>query len=195
LRPVSPSNAGHWSGELISEFGSLAGTLAANRRAQQRVLNNRPAVDQLQAIRSAMGHVLRLSVIKEPIISTSAALLNYLRFELALAPAEQLRVLYLDAGNTLLRDLVMARGSVSEVHVSPREIVRQALDIGATALILIHNHPSGDPTPSAEDIAVTRRVASAAAVFDVQVHDHVIIARNGWSSLAALGLLEAAQAA
>jgi DNA repair protein RadC len=139
-----------------------------------------------------MSHSLRVAALRGPVLSTSALLLDYLRLELAAERLEQLRVLYLDVNNALLCDVVLSRGSVSEVRVSPREIVREAIEVGATAIILVHNHPSGDPTPSPEDVRITQRVAAAAAIFDVTLHDHLIVAQDGWSSLAALGLLRPA---
>jgi DNA repair protein RadC len=105
---------------------------------------------------------------------------------------ERLRVLFLNSGNRLLHDDTIAEGSVSETPVYPREIMRRALDVGATALILVHNHPSGDPTPSQGDIEATRQIAEAGRTFDICIHDHVIVARSGWSSFRALGLLRPA---
>lgn len=136
-----------------------------------------------------MRHALRVKALNGPILSTSAALIDYLRLDLAPAPAETMRALYLNARNLLLRDVVLATGSISEVRIYPREVVRHALESGASALILIHNHPSGDPTPSEADIRMTHHVAAAAAMFDLCLHDHLIVARHGWNSLRALGLL------
>ena len=104
-------------------------------------------------------------------------------------PAERLRVLFLNSKNRLLRDEMMSEGSVNEAPIYPREIMRRALEVGATALILAHNHPSGDSHPSEGDIRATRRVAEAAQALDIRVHDHVILARSGWSSLRTLGLI------
>jgi len=152
-------------------------------------------VDHLQSVHHAMRHALRVEALSGPVLSTSAALLDYLRLDLASEPTEQLRALYLNVRNALLCDVVLARGSISEVPIYPREVVRHALETGASAMILIHNHPSGDPTPSGHDVQITHRVAAAAAMFDVCLHDHLIIARSGWSSLAALGLLRPAAVA
>lgn len=99
------------------------------------------------------------------------------------------RVLYLNAANHLLRDESCAEGSLLEVTIHPREVVRRALELGATALILVHNHPSGDPTPSRADREATRRLAAAAALLDIRLHDHVIVASSGCVSFRALGLL------
>jgi DNA repair protein RadC len=141
-------------------------------------------------IRDVMLHVLRAEATKAPILGSSQALIDYLVADLAHLPAERLRVLFLNAKNRLLRDEMMSEGSVNEAPIYPREIMRRALELGATALILAHNHPSGDPAPSAGDIHATRRIVEAGRALDIRVHDHVIVARAGWSSFRALGLIE-----
>lgn len=140
-------------------------------------------------IRDVMLHVLRAEAAKAPILNSSQALIDYLSADLAHLPTERLRVLFLNAKNMLLRDEAMSEGSVSEAPIYPREIMRRALELGATALILAHNHPSGDPAPSAGDIEATRRIVTAGRALDIRVHDHVILARAGWSSFRALGLI------
>lgn len=142
-------------------------------------------------VRGVMLHVLRAEALVAPILSSSRALIDYLFADMAHLPAERLRVLFLDSKNRLLRDEAMSEGSVNETQVYPREIMRRALELGATALILAHNHPSGDPQPSKGDIEATRRVAEAARPFEIRIHDHVIIARSGWSSFRNLGLIGA----
>jgi len=142
-------------------------------------------------VRGVMLHVLRAEALDAPILSSSRALIDYLFADMAHLPAERLRVLFLDSKNRLLRDEVMSEGSVNETQVYPREIMRRALELGATALILAHNHPSGDPQPSEGDVEATRRVAEAARPFEIRIHDHVIIARSGWSSFRNLGLIGA----
>jgi DNA repair protein RadC len=136
-----------------------------------------------------MLHALRSEATAGPVLTDSGALLDYLTLDMGHLPTEQLRVLFLNKRNELLDDRVLAEGSVDVAPVYPREIIRHALETGATALILVHNHPSGDPTPSRGDVESTRRVAAAARALDICVHDHVIIAREGWSSFRALGLL------
>jgi DNA repair protein RadC len=113
--------------------------------------------------------------------------IDYLFAAMAHEPVEQLRILYLNTRNRLLLDETVAEGSVNVAPVYPREIVRRSLEVGATALILAHNHPSGDPRPSREDIRVTRLVAAASGALDISLHDHVIVARSGWISLRAEG--------
>ena len=146
-----------------------------------------------QAVRAAMIHCLRVEVAAGPVLSDSQSLIDYLSLDMAHAPVEQFRVLFLNAQNQLLDESVVA-GTVSEAPVYPREIMRRALELGATAVLLAHNHPSGDPTPSRTDIGVTRRIADAGHILDIAVHDHVIVARTGWTSLRAMGLLPAPEA-
>jgi len=136
-----------------------------------------------------MLHALRSEAFSGRVLADSAALIDYLSLDMAHLPVERLRVLFLNSGNRLLHDEIIAEGSVNETAIYPREIMRHALDVGATALILAHNHPSGEPWPSQGDIEATRRIAEAARPLDICVHDHVIIARNGWSSFRALGLI------
>jgi DNA repair protein RadC len=140
-------------------------------------------------VRDVMLHVLREEALKAPILGTSEALIDYLFADMAHLPAERLRVLFLNSKNRLLRDEMMSEGSVNETPIYPREIMRRALDVGATALILAHNHPSGDPNPSEGDIDATRRIANAGSTLDIRIHDHVIVARAGWTSFRMLGLL------
>jgi DNA repair protein RadC len=128
-------------------------------------------------------------------IADTRSVIDYLFFDMAHLPTERLRVLFLNAGNRLLDDETVADGSVSETPIYPREIVRRALEIGATGLILAHNHPSGDPRPSPGDVEATRRVAAAAQPLEIHIHDHVIVARSGWTSFRALGLLQPLEAA
>ncbi len=114
--------------------------------------------------------------------------MRYLQLDMAREPVERFRVLFLDAQNRLL-DETVADGSIKQAPVYPREVMRRALQVGATALILVHNHPSGDPSPSRSDIDMTRRIIDAGRELDVTVHDHLVVARTGWTSFRARGLL------
>jgi len=136
-----------------------------------------------------MLHVLRAEILKGPVLGNLRALVDYLFADLAHLPTERLRVLFLNAKNRLLADETMSEGSVSEIAIHPRAIMKRALELGSTALILVHNHPSGDPSPSQGDIDSTRRIAEAAKALDICIHDHLIVARSGWSSFRNLGLL------
>lgn len=187
---LRPAGADGHADALIDEFGTVAGALAAGPRAQARILGpGHPAIAHFGMIRDVMLHVLRVEAAKAPILDNSDSLIDYLFADLAHLPVERLRVLFLNAKNRLLRDEVMSEGSVKETPIYPREIIRRALELGATALILAHNHPSGDPTPSRGDIEGTRRLAAVASALDIIVHDHVVVARSGWSSFRSLGLI------
>ncbi len=164
--------------------------LSAPSAARKRVIGNEPGVlAWLDTLRSAMLHALRGEAMKGPVLGDSGAVLDYLFAAMAHEPVEQFRVLYLNSKNRLLLDETVVEGSVNVAPIYPREIVRRSLEVGATALILAHNHPSGDPKPSSEDIRVTRLVAAAGEALDIRLHDHVIVARSGWISLRAGGYL------
>jgi len=136
-----------------------------------------------------MLHVLRQPVSERPILSNWQALLDYLQADIGGHRVEQFRVLHLNTRNVLIRDDLMARGTVDEAPVYVREVLHRAMDLGSTALILIHNHPSGDPTPSGSDVALTKKIMAAAAPLGITVHDHLVIASGGHVSLRARGLL------
>jgi DNA repair protein RadC len=164
--------------------------LAAPPAAQQRVIGKeRKVLAWLATLRAAMLHALRREALQGPVLGDSRAVMDYLFAAMAHEPVEQLRVLYLNTRNCLLFDETVVEGSINIAPIYPREIVRRSLEVGATALILAHNHPSGDPRPSSEDIRVTRLVAAAAEALDIRLHDHVIVARSGWTSLRAAGYL------
>lgn len=136
-----------------------------------------------------MLHALRHELAARTLLDSYQATLDYLRLDMAHLPIEQLRVLYLNATNHLLHDGIVSRGTIDQAPIYAREIMRQAIAWGATAVILVHNHPSGDPTPSRGDIKATAMVAEAGRGVDVRVHDHFIVAERGTTSLRALGHL------
>ena len=187
LCAVDERSAAGWAESLLELFPSLSAVLAAPQPALARVVGA-AAATSLSSIRETMLYVARAEAYEGPVISTSEALLRYLHLDMAREPVERFRVLFLNAQNRLL-DETVADGCVSEAPVYPREIMRRALAVGATALILVHNHPSGDPTPSVSDVQSTQRIADAGEALEIEVHDHVIIARSGWTSFRALGLL------
>jgi DNA repair protein RadC len=189
LRPLNPAQAEAWTGSLIAEFRSLAGALAATGHDRRRLLGDGAAADFLAVVSEAIAHVLREDVMSGPVLSTGQALLGYLHATMAHRSDEQVRALYLDAGNRLLKDEVVATGSARETVLQPRVILRRALELNASALIIAHNHPSGDPTPSTVDHYSTRALAEGARALDIVLHDHIIVARSGSTSLRALGVL------
>ena len=173
---------------LLAEFGSLPEVLAAPCAALARI------VTATQAARLALAHdlvrrVLERPLRRRPVLSSSTALTAYLRGVLAGRSREQFRVLFLDKKNQLIRDEVMGEGTVDHAPVYPREVLRRALELNASALILAHNHPSGDPAPSAADVDMTRQVIAAAAALRIVVHDHVVVGGDEVASFRALGLI------
>jgi len=174
---------------LIDAFGGLAGVAAADAAALKRAGLPSAAVGNLGRIRALALAMARAEACQRPVLSSWTALTSYLRAALAHAPREQFRTLYLDKRNILIREEWRADGTVDHAPVYPREVVRRALELSASAMILVHNHPSGDPTPSRADIDMTRRIVDAARVFDIQVHDHVVVGREGTKSFRALGLM------
>lgn len=172
---------------LLDEAGGLGGALADPAAARR--LCGPSAALQLAAARAAAVRLARADVSGRPVIASSVALHAYVRAELAHLPREQFRVLFLDRKNRLIRDEAMGDGSVDHAPVYPREVARRALELSASALILLHNHPSGDPSPSSADVDMTRQIVAAAGALRIAVHDHLVVARDGVASLRALGLM------
>jgi DNA repair protein RadC len=175
---------------LIARFGSLAGVLAAEPQRLAEVAGAGRAVAQDIKIAHAVHlRAQRGELAKRTVISSWTQLVNYVRDALAHEPREQFRVLFLDVKNQLLADEVLNQGTVDHAPVYPREIARRALELSAGAVILVHNHPSGDPKPSAQDIAVTREIVAALGALGVRVHDHLVVGRDGVASFKSLGLI------
>lgn len=175
---------------LLKRFGTLAGVLNANPAALQQV----PGVGEtsaaaLKSVALAARRMARSEVTENPVLGSWQALLDYLAIDMAHLTVERVRVLYLDTRNRLIDDHHVGDGSIDEAAIHPREVIRRAMDIGASALILVHNHPSGNPEPSRADIQITRRIAEAGRLLGVTVHDHVIIGREGHVSLRSNGLI------
>jgi len=174
---------------LMERFGTLAGVLSASIESLRAV----KGVGEAAALDLKLVHELAQRMGLEPlhrrtVISSWSALLAYVKLALAHEPREQFRVLFLDRKNQLIADEVMNEGTVDHAPVYPREIARRALELSASAVILVHNHPSGDPTPSAADIEMTRQVADAGRPLRIEVHDHLVVGRQGVASFKALGL-------
>ena len=175
---------------LLERFGSFAEVIAAPRDRLKEIPGVGDAVvNQLKIVEAAAARLAQTRVIGRPALSSWSALLDYCMAAMARAPAEEFRVLFLDRKNVLIADEVQARGTVDHTPVYPREIVKRALEHGASAIILVHNHPSGDPTPSKADIDMTREIAAAAKALKIAIHDHLVIGRGGHASFKSLGLL------
>jgi DNA repair protein RadC len=175
---------------LLAEFGSFGALLSADTEvlAKKGGLSE-GAVAAIKIAEATALRLLRSKVVAAPILSSWQALLDYLRADMAHRTIERVRVLHLNSGNMLIRDELVSEGSIDQAAVYVREVIRRAMDLGSAALILVHNHPSGDPKPSKQDIALTRDIVEAGRHFGIAVHDHVIIGAQGHSSMRALGLL------
>ena len=175
---------------LLARFGSFAEVIAAPLPRLMEIKGVGEAVaNHLKIIDAAARRLAQTKVIKRPALSSWAALIDYCTAAMARETAEQFRVLFLDRKNVLVADEVQNRGTIDHTPVYPREIVKRALEHAASAIILVHNHPSGDPTPSRADIDMTREIEKAAKALGIAVHDHLVIGRSGHASFKSLGLL------
>ena len=175
---------------LIKRFDTFAGVMAAAPEQLQEVDGVGPAAAVIiKVVQACALRMAQQEVVKREVIGSWKKLLDYLRMAMAEEKTEQFRLLFLDNKNALIADEEQQRGTVNHTPVYPREVVKRALELGASALILVHNHPSGDPTPSQDDIAMTKEVAAAADKLGISVHDHIIIGRKGHVSLRSLGYL------
>ena len=175
---------------LLHEFGGIAGLLTADGAALARVPGmGESSAAAIKIAQAAALRLLRAEVIAKPVLSNWQALLDYLRADMAHHAIERVRVLHLNTRNQLIRDELMAEGSIDEAPVYAREVICRAIDLGSAALILVHNHPSGDAAPSKADIDITRAIADAGRRLNISVHDHIIVASGGHTSLRAQGLI------
>lgn len=175
---------------LIARFGSLAGVFNADAKA----LALHPGMGETSAaavkiVALAARRLARTGVQDQPVLASWQALIDYLMIDMAHLHHERVRVLYLDTRNRLILDHHVGDGDIDQAAIHPRQVVKQALDVGAAALILVHNHPSGSPEPSRADIQITNKIVDAAGLMGIVVHDHVIIGRQGHVSLKAKGLI------
>ena len=175
---------------LLARFGSLGAVLSASLPELMSVAG----IGEVAALDLKLVHEMALRMGREPatrrtVISSWSALLSYVRVALQHEAREQVRVLYLDRKNQLIADEVTNHGTVDHAPVYPREIVRRALELSASSLILVHNHPSGDPTPSKADVEITQAVVAAGKPLGVSVHDHLVVGREGVVSFKAKGLM------
>ena len=175
---------------LLARFGGLAGVFNADPRS----LAQHPGMGETSAaaikiVSLATRRLARQMVREKPVLGSWQALIDYLHIDMAHLTVERVRVLYLNAQNMLIHDEHVGDGSIDEAAIHPREVIRRALDLGSTALILVHNHPSGSPEPSRADIQITNKIAEAGRLLGIVVHDHVIIGREGHVSLKAKGLI------
>ncbi|HVY90027.1 MAG TPA: DNA repair protein RadC [Hyphomonadaceae bacterium] len=176
--------------EMIARFGSVSGALAASPERLMEITGiGESAASYIRASHLLLQRAAGDEVKDRPVISNWAALLNYVKLALRHETSEQARVLYLDRKNKLIADEVVGRGTVDHAPVYPREIARRALELAASSIILVHNHPSGDPTPSRADIDLTRDIEKALAALEIKVHDHLVVGARETVSMKAKGLI------
>lgn len=175
---------------LLARFGSFANAITAPPNALLALDGfGEAAVAALKIVQAAAVRLAKSELIDQPLLDNWDKVIAYLTTVMARDRVEQFRVLFLDTRNRLLGDEAQSRGTVNHTPVYPREVVKRALELHATAIILAHNHPSGDPTPSRDDIAMTREVQTAASALSIVLHDHVIIGNGRWLSFRKEGLL------
>ena len=175
---------------LLREFGGIGAALAADPAELRRIKGVSDAgIAALKIAHAAAIRMVRSAAEEQPVLSNWQALADYLHADMAHDAVERFRVLHLNTRNMLVRDEVMSRGTIDEAAVHVREVIKRALDIGSAALILVHNHPSGDPSPSKADIHITRAIVEAGKPLRIAVHDHIIVGRSGQVSLRAKGVI------
>jgi len=175
---------------LLARFHGLAGVFGADEFALGGIEGmDRDDVVDLMLVQEATVRITRGETRKRIVTSSWSSLLAYVKVAMAAETREQFRVIFLDKKNAIILDEVMNRGTIDHAPVYPREVIRRALEVGSSALILVHNHPSGDPTPSSADVAITRQVIEAGRPLQICVHDHIVVGRDGVTSLKALGLI------
>ena len=179
---------------LIKQFGSLPGVMAAHPDALRKVDDvGDSTVTALKLVQAVAQRMLKREVLDKPVLDSWNRVLDYCHSVMAHQREEQLRLFFLDGRNALMADEVQSEGTVNHTPLYVREVVKRALELGASALIMAHNHPTGDPSPSRDDIEMTKQVKSALEKIGIQLHDHIIIGRKGHASLRSLGYLGGAK--
>jgi DNA repair protein RadC len=175
---------------LLARFGSFAGVVSARPERLREIAGlGEAAIVELKIVAEAAKRFAKVKVENRPAMGSFSAVLDYCRTAMAFLDREEFRILFLDKKNLLIADEVQSTGTIDHAPVFPREIIRRAFELNATALILIHNHPSGDPSPSQTDIQMTRQIVSLGKSLNVAVHDHLIIGRDGFTSFKSLQLI------
>jgi DNA repair protein RadC len=174
---------------LLAHFGGFGKVLSADPDALSEAGLGLAGIAAIKSVCEAALRLMRLELQEQPVVNSWDKLIDYCNAQVAHSKVEEFHILFLDRKNVLIKHERQQRGTIDHTPVYPREVVKRALDLGAAAIILVHNHPSGDPTPSKADIAVTQDIKKAAAPLGVVLHDHIIIGRNGHTSLRDLGLI------
>ncbi len=176
--------------ELLTLFGDFAGVISAPASKLEAVKGlSETSIAALKIVEASAIKLSQERVLNQPVLSNWSALLDYIRSAMARLDVEQFRILFLDRKNRLILDEVQGSGTIDHTPVYTREVVKRALEVGASAIIMVHNHPSGDPAPSKGDIAMTREVLDACKKLDISVHDHIIMGKHGHSSFKSMGLI------
>ena len=190
FRAISRGDTKPLAKALIAKFGSFAEVISATPERLKEVAGVGEAiVTELKLVRAAALRLMKGGIINRPLLSSWSAILEYCRASMAFENKEQFRILFLDKKNQLIADEVQQEGTVDHTPVYTREVMKRALELSASAIILAHNHPSGDPTPSFADIDMTQKIIDAGMKLGITVHDHVIIGRNGHTSFRSLKLI------
>ena len=175
---------------LIAKFGSFAEVVHAPEARLREISGlGDAAVTEMKLIAATASRVAKGQVKQRTVLSSWSSVIDYCRAAMAFADKEQFRILFLDKRNQLIADELQQVGTVDHTPVYPREVVKRALELSATAIVLVHNHPSGDPTPSQADIQMTKSIVAIAAPLGISVHDHIIVGKNGHSSLKGMKLM------
>ena len=175
---------------LIERFGSFAEVVNAPPERLKEVKGvGDAAIMQLKLVRAGALRLMQGGIMQRPVLASWSAVVDYCRAAMGFEAREQFRILFLDKKNGLIADEIQGEGTVDHTPVYPREVIKRALELAASAIILVHNHPSGDPTPSTADIDMTRRLIEAGDKLGLKVHDHIIIGRNGHASFRSLKLM------
>lgn len=175
---------------LIAKFGSFANVITAEPEllTEFKFIGDN-AVAAIKMVQAAALALMRENIMAKPVIGSWQAILDYCRASMAYNQTEQFRILFLDRKNILIADEIQQKGTIDHTPVYPREVIKRALALQASAIILVHNHPSGDPTPSRDDITMTRNIVDAAKKLGLVVHDHIVVGKKGIASFKTLGLL------
>ena len=175
---------------LIARFGSFAAVMAASPGELATVGGiGEASIVAIKTVQAAALRMAKQDLLDRPVINSWKKLIDYCHASMAYEKIEQFRLLFLDGKNALIAEEVQQKGTVNHTPVYVREVVKRALELGASAIVMVHNHPSGDPTPSKDDIAMTKEVAAAADKLGIVLHDHLIIGRKGHASLKSMGLI------
>jgi DNA repair protein RadC len=176
--------------QLIARFGSFAEAITAPRPLLSEVDGlGEAAITEMKIVAAAAQRIVRGEIRRRPVLSSWSAVIDYCRAAMAFSDTEQFRILFLDKRNQLIADELQQKGTVDHTPVYPREVVKRALELSATAIILVHNHPSGDPTPSRADIEMTKEIMEVSRTLGIAVHDHIIVGKDGHASLKGLKLI------